>query len=595
MAKRTDTLSGEAITVRELFTTADRRLKAPEFQRHYVWRTSGTQAQIPRFWTELEALRDQGGTNGDSQDALFLGALVLQIVEPAKGAQVPLNSIIDGQQRILTIYLTLTAIAEAFQDVGNTDAAEALESEYLLVRTGRHKDRPRVEPTLTDSRQFRQIMSCLEHPRPKFENPGHGPESHNLSSAWAEIRSRVRRICSQNGDLSSTLLEELRDDIIERLEFVEITLGTNHDPHEVYERLNTTGEPLKVIDLVRNAVFLTVGGDVEAAETIYADHWEPFESNLGLDHQDKYFFPYALIRNSRSTKATAYRYLRDYWETDAVTGGCRGGDAARAIVKDLGEYVPSFHAIVGHARPPGLTDESWKKITVLHRMDTPQVMYPYLMELVKSHLDGETSADDLTLAIDIIDAFLIRRTIVGLSSTGVHTEFKDLWGRARADRVALMKRLEARTIQFPSDDEFQTAIREQSIYASSRCRYILTEYERSFSAGDLSEWDPKDITVDHLMPQSAAKDGWGGTASSEAETLVNTWANLVPLSQKANQEKSNRNWDETRNLMLNESGTVFKSTRQVFDKYETWNAETIAARADVLADWAVERWTKPST
>jgi len=594
VAKRTDTLSGEAITVRELFTTADRRLKAPEFQRHYVWRTSGTQPQIPRFWAELEALRDQGGTNGDSHDALFLGALVLQIVEPARGARVSLNSIIDGQQRILTIYLTLTAIAEAFQEIGNTDATQALESEYLLVRTGQHKDRPRVEPTLTDSRQFRQIMRCLNHPSPKFENRGHGPDSHNLSNAWSEIRSRVRRICSQNGELSSTLLEELRDDIIERLEFVEITLGTNHDPHEVYERLNTAGEPLKVIDLVRNAVFLTVGGDVEAAETIYADHWEPFESDLGLDHQDKYFFPYALIRNSRSTKATAYRHLKDYWETESVTGSCRGGDAARAIVSDLREYVPSFHAIVGHARPPGLTDESWKKVEVLHRMDTPQVMYPYLMELMKSHLDGETSADDLAHVIDLIDSFLIRRTVVGLSSTGIHTEFKDLWRRAKADTAILMDRLEARTIQFPDDSGFKDAIRDQPIYASSRCRYILTEYERSFSVGDLSEWDPDKITVDHLMPQSATKDGWGGTEVAEAESLVNTWANLVPLSQKANQEKSNRNWSETRNLMLNESGTVFKSTRQVFDKYETWNAETISERADVLAEWAVQRWPKPS-
>ena len=133
MAKVSDALSGEAVSVRELFTTADRRLKAPEFQRTYVWRTTGSNAQIPRFWADLEALRDEGGTDDNSRDSLFLGALVLQIVEPARGAQVPLNSIIDGQQRILTIYLTLTAIAEAFQRIGNTDEAEAIESEYLLV------------------------------------------------------------------------------------------------------------------------------------------------------------------------------------------------------------------------------------------------------------------------------------------------------------------------------------------------------------------------------------------------------------------------------------------------------------------------------
>ncbi|MYB40478.1 DUF262 domain-containing protein [Candidatus Saccharibacteria bacterium] len=593
MAKNADALSGEAVSVRELFTTADRRLRAPEFQRTYVWRTTGSNAQIPRFWTDLETLRDEGGAEND-QDSLFLGALVLQIVEPAKGAQVPLNAIIDGQQRILTIYLALTAIAEAFQDVGNLDEAEAIESEYLLVRTGKHKNRPRVEPTFTDSRQFRQIMSCLENPSPRFPNSGHGPESHHLTTAWKAIRNRVRTLCTMNGELSSESLEELRDEIVERLELVEITLGLNHDPHEVYERLNTAGEPLKVIDLVRNAVFLTVGGDVEAAESIYAEHWEPFESELGIEHQDKYFFPYALIRNSASTKASAYRRLKEHWETEVVTGGERGEFAAKAIVEDLREYLPAFLALVGQSRPPGLTDESWRKITTLHRMDTPQVMYPYLMELLKGHLDGTTSNVELGTTIDIIDSFLIRRTIVGLSSTGIHTEFKDLWRRAGTDVSSLMDRLEARTIQFPSDEELLLAIYDQSIYSSSRCRYILTEYERSFTAGDLSEWDPKEITVDHLMPQSARDEGWGGIGKFDAEKVVDTWANLVPLTQKANTEKSNRSWDETRTMMLEDSGTVFKSTNEVFKRYSEWDLSAMNDRAGTLAEWALNRWPKPS-
>lgn len=593
MAKNADALSGEAVSVRELFTTADRRLKAPEFQRTYVWRTTGSNAQIPRFWADIEILRDEGGTD-DDQDSLFLGALVLQIVEPARGAQVPLNAVIDGQQRILTIYLTLTAIAEAFQDVGNKDEAQALESEYLLVRTGKHKDRPRVEPTLTDSRQFRQIMSCLKNPSPRFPNSGHGYKSHHLLAAWKDLRSRVRKACSQHGELSNQLLEDLRDDVVERLELVEITLGLNHDPHEVYERLNTAGEPLKAIDLVRNAVFLTVGGDVEAAETIYQNHWEPFESELGIEHQDKYFFPYALIRNPKSTKASAYRLLKDHWETPSVTGGQRGESAAKAIVADLREYLPAFHAVVGHSRPPGLTDDTWQKIKTLHRLDTPQVMYPYLMELLKSHLHGDTSAEDLEHAVDIIDSFLVRRTIVGLSSTGIHTEFKDLWRRAGTDESALMDRLEARTIQFPDDEEFGASIREQPIYSSSRCRYLLTEYERSFSAGDLSEWSPHEITVDHLMPQSAKDGGWGGIRKSEVESVVDTWANLVPLTQKANSEKSNRTWDETRTMMLEESGTVFKSTNDVFKRYDRWDLATIKDRANTLTEWAVRRWPKPA-
>ena len=45
-------------------------------------------------------------------------------------------------------------------------------------------------------------------------------------------------------------------------------------------------------------------------------------------------------------------------------------------------------------------------------------------------------------------------------------------------------------------------------------------------------------------------------------------------------------------MMTEESGTVFKSTRAVFDEYDHWNLDTIRERAERLADWALQRWPK---
>ena len=97
------------------------------------------------------------------------------------------------------------------------------------------------------------------------------------------------------------------------------------------------------------------------------------------------------------------------------------------------------------------------------------------------------------------------------------------------------------------------------------------------------------------MPQSAKKSGWGGVSKSDAERLADTWANLVPLTQKANSEKSNRSWDETRRMMIDEPGfgSIFKSTNEVFNGFEEWNTGTIAKRAASLGEWALQRWPKP--
>lgn len=594
MPRNVEALWGDAVNVEELFTTSDRRFRAPEFQRTYVWTAKGAQSEVSRLWSDLETLRDQGDSEESARDSLFLGALVLQLAETPGGKNVPLNSIIDGQQRMLTIYMILVALAEAYEAIGDIDSADDIEGEYLLVRSGTHKGTPRVEPTLTDSQQFRKIMGCLKHRKARFTTQVPDLESPNLPGAWAAIRDTVRKLSMSDGVLDPQKLSALRDDIVKRVEFVEINIGINHDPHQVYERLNTGGKPLKAIDLVRNAAFLIVGADADAAARFYSEHWGPFEEELGTTHQDMYFFPYALIRNPKTTTASTYRNLRDHWASAQVTGGERGEDAARRIIDDLREYLPAFRALVNTARPAKLSDSCWRKIEVLHRLGVPRTMYVYLMQLINDHLHGGTSEDELCRAIDVIDTFLSRRAVAGIAGTGLHTIFKDMWQRTRADEAMLMTRLQARTIQFPDDQEFERAIREEPIYASPRCRYILTEYERGLKGGDTSEWDPDAITVDHLMPQSSKDHGWGGVKKIDAERVVDTWANLVPLTRKANSEKGNRSWDETRAMMIEDPGygSIFKSTNAVFHEYEEWNVEKIGQRADTLVSWAIERWPK---
>ncbi|MYH67273.1 MAG: DUF262 domain-containing protein [Dehalococcoidia bacterium] len=587
-----DSLKGEAISIHELLSpTAELRYSAPEFQRHYVWRTDGSDSQIARFWADVDRLENEGTGDGDA-DSLFLGAIVLQIIDAGGPGKSPLLSIIDGQQRLTTLYLVFVAIAEAYQDCGQPHQAADIERQYLLSQVSTSKDEPRLRPTISDIAQFREILSCLRNPRPRFEGVGSGEKTGRMTEAWAVIRRRVREICADDDDdgaLSPDKLYDLLLSVAERIELVSITLGVQHDPHEVYERLNTGGEPLKVIDLTRNEVFLVAGP--EATERFYYDYWGPFEENLGIQYQDSYFFPYALIRDSSTTKARMYETLRTYWK-GTVTQGKAGEQAAQAIVQDLEEFLPSYHALVGVSRPSTLDSESWSAIERLQRLDVPSTMYPYFIQLIDARLKGSVSTDDLVKATRIIDSFVVRRVFLGFSNTGIHTVFKRLWSAAGADPKKLIENLEVRTVQFPSDDDFRRSILEAAIFRSSKCRYILTEYERSFSKGDLSEWNPHEVTVDHLIPQNPTLKDWPGISAEQHDAVVDTWANLVPLSGKANSEKSAGNWDQTRKMMLEESGTVFKSTRAVFDQYKQWDAEAIGDRGRRLADWALERWPK---
>ena len=295
-----------------------------------------------------------------------------------------------------------------------------------------------------------------------------------------------------------------------------------------------------------------------------------------------------MIRDPKVTQASLYHHLKKYW-TEKVTSGGRGEEAAQAIVSDLNEYLNAYKALVGEWRPPTIEPECRTALQKLRYLDTPEMMYPYLMQLMKSHLDEDTSCEDFLAVVDTIESFIIRRIFGGFSLGGMQVIFRQIWDTVGADSSALAERLGNR---FPNDSEFMESVKNNDLYSKSRCRYVLAQYERGFDRGDISEWDPRDITADHLMPQDIELEDWPGVSRNDHKELVDTWANLVPLSQKANSEKSSKSWSDVKVMMLEESGTVFKSTRDVFARNESWDAQAIRSRAEDLARWAVDRWPK---
>ena len=589
MAQEGEQLRGAAQSIHEFFTVAERRFRAPEFQRHYVWRAEGTAAKILRFWDDFENLRAEN-ENGE-ETTLFLGAIVLQIVDSGGPSGVPLLSIIDGQQRILTLYMILVALADWYQTAGATSEATDIERRYLLNQASNILGTSRVEPTLNDTKQFLSILSCLKNPSPVHHGPGFGPEDHNLARAWRAIHRHVGKLAEDDeGELSEERLNQLRDDLLTRIDVVTITLGNRHDPHEVYERLNIGGEPLKPIDLIRNAVFLTIGSDQDAAARIYREHWDPFETELGLEHHDKYVTPYAAIRDATTTKATQYPKLRDYWRKHRPPG-LSGEKFGEWIVDDLREFLPAYRAIAGAAKPTYMEPDSWRQMERLHRIGVPDMTYPYLMQLVQEHLREGVSLEELTAVVDLLDSFFIRRAFAGLRNTGMNPVFRTLWNASKQSIDDLKKRLDTRTVQFPSDEQFADDIRTTAIYSSGRCAYVLHEYERDFAKGDKVNWDVLDPTIDHLMPQRPAPDTWQHISPDDHQRLLHTWANLVPMGD-ANALKGAKEWHDARELVVEDQASFFRSTVAVFKENERWGVKEIEARAEKLVRWALKRWPK---
>jgi uncharacterized protein with ParB-like and HNH nuclease domain len=105
-------------TVADLFDKP-RRYLVPLFQRQYVWREEDQWAPL---WSDVreqvEVLRRHRTTDNRAARKHFLGAVVLSQAKTLV-RQVPASEVIDGQQRLTTLQVMLTALRDVVEPLGS--------------------------------------------------------------------------------------------------------------------------------------------------------------------------------------------------------------------------------------------------------------------------------------------------------------------------------------------------------------------------------------------------------------------------------------------------------------------------------------------
>lgn len=114
--------ASDAIKVHDLFE-GSYIFQMPLFQRKYQWKVDD---QLKRFWEDLTSLLEE------EVETSFLGAIVLQIEEEGSAARSTKYTVIDGQQRITTFFIFISALACAAHLRGWEEKPADLQSEYLV-------------------------------------------------------------------------------------------------------------------------------------------------------------------------------------------------------------------------------------------------------------------------------------------------------------------------------------------------------------------------------------------------------------------------------------------------------------------------------
>lgn len=581
-------LSADPVTLQERLKD-DVQLVCPLFQRKYVWKAR----EIDQLWEDIDTILD--GTS----ERRFLGALVFADVENSSSTSAGKYLVIDGQQRLTTLVLSIIAIAERSASLGakGKDLADGLVHEYILSRKANTKNQPKLAPTLKDTHQFNTILRNAfgEHFLLDInESKEIGPAEGTMEKAYTLLQKKVLKRTQPEPDAENSeqsaldKIVRLMDTVLDHLEFVEIRLGDEHDPNEVFDRLNKEGVRLGIVDLVRNEVLKRLSDEPKLAMQLHSQEWQPFEQAFGEDGSalDGYFYPYALTIDSAVTKAKVFSMLTKRWNADFKGTGADPETQLKQIMAGLKSHVVSYNAIA-RGELSKFDEDLSIYVQRLVDLNRPSSVYPYVMQLLTAYSLGNVEATETQTCLQIVESFLVRRALLGIEPTGLHAIFKGMWESAGADPALVRQSITSTTVVFPSDSQVREAIVDSSMYSRKILRYAMAEYERDISTVDVMKQLPE-ITIDHVMPQSGRKEWAEVITPADFDRVVNTWGNLVPLSGNANSSKNAKNWETARKLLQHE--TVFSTTKQVYANHEEWNFETIRARSEQIVQWAIERW-----
>jgi uncharacterized protein with ParB-like and HNH nuclease domain len=540
-------------TIRKLIE-GSKQYVIPLFQRPYSW----TQKHWSTLWQDVLELVD----NPNSRPHFF-GSTV---TAPARSVPQGVGKwlLIDGQQRLTTTQLLLAALRDAATQIDAQGLAQKIEGQSLLTAYEADDEQLKVLPTQGDREAFRAIIR----------------RDHAINSRLTDCHDFFLSRLKARKSLWVEFIEHLYLVVVDRLSLVGITCDEQDNPHLIFESLNAKGEKLTAGDLIRN--FLLMRIHVNEQKKVFDQYWRPIQEALG--DQLTEFVRHYLMKDGRIiNSADIYFELKDRLSNASP-------DATKLFLADLHRHGMFYARFVN----PSKYESNPEVSASLGRLKVIEatVAYPLLLRVFDAVHKGGLTHDQLTDVLDILESFLIRRSVCGYPSNQLRKIlppiFDSVGGAGASFVTELRKNLGGK--RCPDDKAFAHALLYQPLYAtakrSTRLSIMLKRIEESYEHKEPA--DLSNVQIEHVMPQTLTTE-WikeiGANADEHHARLLHTLGNLTLTGY--NQDLSNRPYVEKR-TMLRESHFVLN---RYFDNVERWSPDEIVARAQSIAKRAISIWS----
>lgn len=510
----------------------------PVYQRQYRWDIGGCEQLL----SDIRAVAD-----ADDAHRHFIGSILS--AEDVSDTDSDLI-LIDGQQRITTLMLLVAALHHSVRD---SDPEMAAQLERVFVRAD-DASRTKLRPHDAWAEQFESVV--LDR-----DGADAGRESR-FDDNYAFFRSQV------HSDEAPRIWRGLQ-----KLEHVSITLGAAANAQQIFESLNSTGEPLRDHELIHNYVLMGLSHSEQLQ--IEEEYWLPIERATG-EAIGAFWRQYLVMLTGREVAAagehgvySAFRQSFPRLELDQL-------EASAAVWR---EYAEVYQILLD----PSLEEDLEIRRQLEYVNTFGRAIYPLALGAYHDHVRGLIGREELVTTLEWAQTLYLRRTIVGLPTDRLIARLC----RARATGTDALKRAVARIT--PSDERVRAVLKYGEL---PHAKYVLG---RLFDIGDAEEFD-----VEHVVPL-VPHEGWSGDG-------VRSWSDLSEDEQNSHRALAPTLGNLTlleQNLAERVFGGSFYDKR--IDAYarskvaanaelaarEVWGTAAISERTLSLTDEFVRIWARP--
>ena len=575
----------------------------PDYQREYVWKVND---HVEQFLKDIENEYDPALK--ETQKSYFIGSII--IVENSSKYDV-----IDGQQRLTTIVITLCAFRDLLEDMKLNSKQSIYFDEIKRWLSTFDMD--------TDSSQIRLELQ-YEESKDYLSGLISGKEYQDedtasikrMQAAYKCIYQRLENYSMQGADP----LVDFARYFLTKIELVVIKSGNLSGALKIFETINQRGIGLNAMDLVKNLIFSQAKEkDFERIKK----HWKEINDNLQSCNEEQSplrflrYFLMARYHNGILRDDEIYKWIISKEGKQSMQYEHEPMKLAKEMVKLSERYADLVNATTRKGDDGKYSAVS--RLGFINKFNSRQHLIPLLA--LKEPCDTRL----IDMLAKELESFFFFSNTMGIQAKDNERLFTQ-WAvslREVGNEEQLFSVLEDTLIphitkKFASFKQTFLSIQHRHYNPLYRVRYILGQLENTLRR--LSGMDEQSLSffdklqIEHILPQTPKN----GVLTEEFEDKENygvymrLLGNVTLLESTINQAVNGFNdlqgeWfmkkqseyakSEVKSAALlnheygigkNTSLNRFKSNYGYL--FETWNKKAIQDRQKILYDLAMETW-----